>query len=192
MVKQVMKSAWNNTKFLYYGGRLGFHCTHFYTNHDAFATYMSSNPLSDEQMKRLKGNDLVFATAVTACRLDVYLVPYVSYRGNEEGYEQRLSKFPKKKPCPVQMGGVDPGIGLTLYATNLWVGEVKPDEDDYAYDYQRGKNPKEQFFGETEYSETGCFGNEASDTSFYVKEASYIDCRYPCLRRKKQHQNLSK
>ena len=37
------------------------------------------------------------------------------------------------------------------------------------------KNPKEQFFGETEYSETGCFGNEASDTSFYVKAALIVD-----------------
>jgi len=195
VVQKEVEKALMKPDFFPKGGKVGFHCEHFYTNNDAFTTHISSNPLSHEQIIKLKGRDLIFASTMVSFGLDIYLLPFLSFYGHEEFFEYELAKIPKKKPCPLEMDAKDVelffpvsdeekskkrrGYGYSCYddtyqcAADYWIGQGDLHDDDDHFQHDE-LNPNTQFFGGTSYSFNGYFGNEADEVNFYIKAALIV------------------
>ena len=184
ILKDMIQESLEDEEFMEDGGKIGFPCLHLYTNTEVFPNGKDSNkPLTQKQISKLKGRDLIVANAATTCSLKVYLVPYLSHSCQGCDSDFRLSKFPKKKRCPRFMSDQDIATFFGGWRENeeddmdeknhprnqadLWILEYGDDEQ------------AENKVGECDnYNYEGYYGNEAGYTSFYVKAALHIEIPY--------------
>jgi hypothetical protein len=112
--------------------------------------------------------------------LNIYLVPYLSYEEQGDLGELRLQKFPKKKKCPKYMSEDT--------VKSFFDGD-RPGDDDFDCHPSKDADVWILEYGDAEQAQTcagstdnynyeGYFGNEASDTSFYVRAALFIEAPY--------------
>lgn len=156
-------------KFLKKGGRLGFPCFHLYTNSEVFPGDASAHTCLDQnQLAKLKGRDAVIARAAAAAGLRISLVPFLGHDYSaEEGGEYKLARFPEKKRVPRRMSND------TIESHFKTESMVESYEDEALWVFDVSSGAKRQA-GETEWNSEGYFGNEASDISFYVHAALYV------------------
>lgn len=143
-------------RFLSNGGKIGCACIHQYTNQQVFpGDKDSSQPLDARQIRKLKGNDLLIASAAVSAGLNVRLVPQLGhdYSCDGEG-DFSLSKFPKKKKCPKRM--CDDTISDFFNATQSG-GQLQNEVDIWIVDMNLAASTSA---GYTEWNAEGYFGNE--------------------------------
>ena len=180
IVQDAIQKALGDETFLKSGGKIGYPCMHLYTNKEVFPSGKdSSDPLSTEQISKLKGRDLIVANAAASCSLDVHIVPYLSHDLQCDVAPYKLSKFPKKKKCPRYMSEEDVGDyfdGTHDHRDNM-------DEKNHPYshadlwmlEYGDEEQAKLDVGSCDNYNYEGYYGNEASYTSFYVEAALHIE-----------------
>jgi hypothetical protein len=94
--------------FLTQGGKLGYPCLHLYTNTQVFPDGKTSeDPLTPEQISKLKGRDLMVANAADSFGLELFLVPFLSHSCQGDSGDFLLNNFPQKKRCPRYMDEKD-------------------------------------------------------------------------------------
>ncbi len=143
-------------RFLSDGGKIGCACIHQYTNQQVFPdNKTSSQPLDARQIRNLKGNDLLIASAAASAGLNVRLVPQLGheYSCDCEG-DFSLSRFPKKKKCPKRMS--DDTIS-DFFGTTQSGGQLQNEVDIWIVDMDLAASTDA---GDTEWSADGYFGNE--------------------------------
>ena len=178
--EELEKALRDHEQFLPSGGTIGFPCVHLYTNEEVFPEKRkgSSDPLTTRQISSLKGRDKIVAYAAKSCNLEVYLVPYLSHSEAGDIAPYRLKRFPKERRCPKRMDEDD--VKDFFKGCHLHDGEFN--EKNYPWNQtdlwilQYGdKEQAEQDLGYCgQYNYEGYYGNEAGDTTFYVKAALHI------------------
>ena len=177
IIQEEMGQALRNKDFLENGGKIGYPCLHLYTNTQVFpGGKTSDDPLTDKQIRKLKGRDLIVANAAAMFGLDVYLVPYLSHAEQGDLCDLRLQKFPKKKRCPKYMSEDDVKDFFDGERNSENEMELPTDHADvWMLDYGDVEQPKAKVGSTDNYNYEGYFGNEASYTTFYVKSALFIE-----------------
>ena len=179
--KKELLNALAKEDFLEDGGKIGYPCTHMYTNKEVYPGKADSEtPLTKKTASKLKGKDLMIASAAIACGLNVYLQPYLSHECQGDLEDLRLQRYPKKRKCPKYMSEDD--------VESFFDGDRKKDEPgacemfglDPSKDADIWLRPyhiaAKQATGSTDnYNFEGYFGNEASYTTFYVYAVLFIE-----------------
>eukprot|EP00392_Amoebophrya_sp_AT5.2_P000214 g214.t1 len=177
----------HNEKFLTNGGTVGFPCFHLYTNSEVFPSKDrgANEPLTRQQILQLKGKDAAIGRAVDIVQRKVggdlrfFLTPYLSHEFQNSG-DYLLSRFPVGTRVPGRMDEekvskhfqANP-IGYDGYGDRD--GEASGVVDVWALEEAHSHEAK--FAGETQWSDTGYFGNEASSVAFYVQ--SFLRLVFP-------------
>jgi hypothetical protein len=186
---RTLDEALEDPAFLSAGDTLSVPCFHMYDHDPRFQKKLA--PLTARTALSLKGRDLTVARAAIARGLQVILCPYLIEDCADERWE--LERFPTpteitslgwrltsdhiKASLPVRLG-----FGWER-DTALWV--VPPPRfnsfprvrmrDDHGHEIERPDTPAIEEIHACEYSSTGYFGNEGSDSRFYVYAALQIE-----------------
>jgi hypothetical protein len=167
-------------RFAPFGATLGFACEHAYANTPGFMRDIPD--LDHRSVLRLKGRDQSLAAAALELGLRARLAPYVVETGCTLRWQlsryltlkeslffktDRLSTFDMERKLPVTVSDVDDKV--------WWV--IDPAESQ-----RREVSRKSELLGCPEFSDTGYFGNEGSDGTFYLNAALLIDLPTPSVR----------
>lgn len=167
-------------KFASDGGRFGMPCLHLY----AVPTSENALPGIESLRDYLKGRDRLVALALERAGLVPRVVPYVfetcagqswrlrrdvSSRERQIFSQKRLEGSSLEQSLPIEFhADLDQSDDVTWLVRPPWrasylePGDGRPE-------------PAVELLGETEYSATDYFGNEASDVSFYAAAAILFD-----------------
>ncbi len=190
-----LSTALADRQFLPKGSVLAFPCFHMYSQEAVFQKRIP--PLTIRSVLRLKGSDQLVARAAILEGLAVAIQPYLVETCADETW--KLKHFPAKgthKKLGDQLAPRD------LKRAMPYVSELDDDDDDFVkqpdvtwvepppkfncapvkpvpMSETDTENPDPawpaiRFFHACEYSSTGYFGNEGSDTEFYVYAALHI------------------
>lgn len=189
LLAQRLLAALANPKFMPKGGVLAFPCFHQYSHDERFQKRHA--PLTRRTALTLKGRDLLVAQAAIDLQLPVALRPYMIETCADQTWE--LERFPTDRERDGLRDRMDfydiehslPVAGEATYVDDLpvtWV--IRPpvfNEVPHFYGHDGGEPrppnaeiPALEYVHACEYSATGYFGNEASDTEFYVYAALQV------------------
>jgi hypothetical protein len=98
MIKDAIQVALRDSRFFQKGGKIGFPCLHLYTNEEVFGPNDdSSEALTNAQLNKLKGKDLMVANACVSAGLSLRLQPYLLSEVSENcGGDWPLKRYPKE------------------------------------------------------------------------------------------------
>jgi hypothetical protein len=185
-----LDAALADRRFLPRGGVLGFPCFHMYSQETGFQG--SLPPLTEASALALKGVDQHVAAAALQAGLAVSLQPYLTEECADQTWQlatfptpkaqrkmgRRMDPWKLEKALPiVGPADEDRDFGVT------WV--VRPPSFNFAprkpapmssadTESPDPEAPAVLLFHQGEYSGTGYFGNEGSDTAFYVYAALHV------------------
>ena len=172
------------SRFFQKGGKVGFPCLHLYTNEEVFGPNDdSSEALTNAQLNRLKGKDLMVANACVSAGLSLRIQPYLlSEVSGDCGGDWPLKRYPKElDPSDNEFRDLELEMLYNLASDrNI---ERHPntkgkcrfvDEEADLWILYHNDGAKHDI-GEKKYAGDGYFGNEASDIHFYVKACLLID-----------------
>ena len=187
-VKAALAAALADPKFLQRGGVLGFSCAHMYTHDTRWLG--RSTTVTRARLGALKGRDRHVGAAALALGLEAVLVPYVIETSADHTF--RLTRLPTSadrallgdRIGPDDIQDVFPGAGEPMDTHDpkvTWVIEP-PNFNGEARDVYAGASrgegssslPALEMLLRGEYSATGYFGNEGSDSEFYVYAALHV------------------
>jgi hypothetical protein len=191
LVQDKLHTLLADRRFLPKGGTLAFPCSHLY--HQDARFQRQQRPLSKRTVSTLKGRDAMVAAAALAEGLGVTFCPYLVETCADETWQlgrfpspqeqraldDRLDPYELEKALDIQDGSADPGdFGLiwvdppphfngqpTMYPGASGGQPSSPDPD----------LPAIAHLHECEYSATGYFGNEGSETDFYIYGALHVE-----------------
>jgi hypothetical protein len=190
LVQDQLRTMLADRQFLPKGGTLAFPCSHLYHQDSCFQR--QQRPLSNRTVSTLKGRDAMVAAAALAAGLEVTFCPYLVETCADQTWQ--LGRFPSPKDqralddrldpdeleraLDVRAGADEPGdFGL------IWVDPAphfngQPTMYPGASQGQRApldpELPAIAHLHECEYSATGYFGNEGSETDFYTYGALHV------------------
>jgi hypothetical protein len=185
LVQDKLHGLLADRRFLSKGGTLAFPCSHLY--HQDARFQRQQPPLSRRTVTALKGRDHMVAAAALAEGLETTFCPYMIETCADETWQlehlptEREEKRLKRRMDPDDLEKVlairgsssDEGdFGIT------WV-EPPPHFNGRPTMYPRGADPDPELpalahLHECEYSVTGYFGNEGSDTDLYTYGALHV------------------
>jgi hypothetical protein len=190
LVQQTLRVMLDDKRFLAGGGTLAFPCSHLY--HQDARFQRKQRPLSRQTVSALKGRDHEVAAAAMAEGLDVTLYPYMIETCADETWQ--LDHFPTPREQAAlgdQMEPTDLENALAIRAGSedaedldvVWV-EPPPhfNAQPTMYPEMAGRHaeavdpdlPALKHLHACEYSATGYFGNEGSETDFYIYCALHV------------------
>lgn len=150
---------------------------HMYTNQEAFPGHKdSSNALTPKQINKLKGRDLMLASAAASFGVDVFLVPYLSHDCQGDMSDLRLSKFPKKKKCPRYMSEDDVETffdGDCPKETDEYMGDPVDNDADVYGSWSMGARSKQKTQWEARTTTT-------SKSNLFLQVPEYSENRGQC------------
>lgn len=179
-IRRQLAASMAEARLAPFGATLGFACEHSYASTPGFIRAIPA--LDARSVLRLKGRDQALAAAALELGLQVRLAPYVIETGCQLRWQlsryltareefafrtDRLSLYNMERELPVTVNDVDDPV--------CWV--VDPTERAKA----RGSLAR-KLLGSPEFSETGYFGNEGSDGTFYLDAALLLDLPTPGAR----------
>jgi hypothetical protein len=175
-----LAGALADPEFVSDGGKFGMPCLHLYAVPSAERTLPGIESLRDS----LKGRDRHVAVALERVGLVPRVVPYVfetcageSWRLRREASarekqifaQQRLKRSSLERKLPIELhADWNRADDVTWLVRPPWVSR-------YGEHADGRPEPAVQLLGQTEYSATDYFGNEASDVSFYAAAAILFD-----------------
>lgn len=167
-------------KFASDGGRFGMPCLHLYAVPTSERTLPGIGSLRDY----LKGRDRLVAVALERAGLVPRVVPYVfetcageswrlrrdvSSREKQIFSQKRLKGSSLERKLPIEFhADLNQSDDVTWLVRPPWISRYLEPGDGRP-------EPAVELLGETEYSATDYFGNEASDVSFYAAAAILFD-----------------
>jgi len=190
LVQQKLRALLDDRRFLAKGGTLAFPCCHLY--HQDACFQRKQRPLTRQTVSALKGRDREIAAAAMAAGLEVTLCPYMIETCADETWQ--LDHF----PTPIEQAALGPRMGPTDLKNVLAVRERSRDAGEFDVVWV---DPPPHFNGPPtmypeianrrsnavdpdlpalthlhgcEYSATGYFGNEGSDTDLYIYCALHV------------------
>ena len=190
LVQQKLRDLLDDRRFLAEGGTLALPCAHLY--HQDARFQRKQRPLSRQTVSALKGRDHAVAAAAMAAGLKVTLCPYMTETCADETWQ--LDHFPTRHERAALGGQMDP----TDLENALAVRASSQDAGDFDVVWV---DPPPHFNGQPtmypeiaegqahpvdphlpalmhlhacEYSATGYFGNEGSDTDLYIYCALHV------------------
>ena len=191
LLQDKLRALLVNRRFLPQGGTLAFPCSHLY--HQDARFQRQQRPLSARTVSALKGRDHLVATAALAAGLGVTFCPYLVETCADETWQlgrfptskeqraldDRLDPYELEQTLDIRAGAEEPGdFGLiwvdppphfngqpTMYPGVSHGRPSSPDPD----------LPAIAHLHECEYSATGYFGNEGSETDFYIYGALHVE-----------------
>ena len=190
LVQQTLRVMLDDRRFLARGGTLAFPCSHLY--HQDARFQRKQRQLSRQTVSALKGRDHEVAAAAMAEGLDVTLYPYMIETCADETWQ--LDHFPTPREQAAlgdQMEPTDLENALAIRAGSedaedfdvVWV-EPPPhfNAQPTMYPEIAGRHaeavdpdlPALKHLHACEYSATGYFGNEGSETDFYIYCALHV------------------
>eukprot|EP00116_Pleurobrachia_bachei_P003313 sb/3463575/ len=152
---------------------LAFPCFHLYTNEQVFPNHEDTAevPLTETQVAQLKGKDSIIGKAVLAAAeqtggcVEIYLQPMVGHEyssvddgGNGDYLTPQFPKHCKRRRMD------DEDIASHFNSIGHFDEAFDPI---WVIDLELGHKPGDA--GDTMWSATGYYGNEAGDVNFYVK-----------------------
>ena len=167
-------------KFVSDGGRFGMPCLHLY----AVSTSEKSLSGIESLCDYLKGRDRLVAVALERAGLVPRVVPYVfetcggkSWRLRRDVSSRERQIFSQKR---LKGSSLERRLPVELHADLGQSDDVTwlmrpPWRTRYLQPGDGRPEPAVELLGETEYSATDYFGNEASDVSFYAAAAILFD-----------------
>ena len=176
LLEQSLGILLKDRRFLPRGGTLAFPCSHLYQRDAQFQR--KQRPLSRQTVSALKGRDHEVAAVALAARLKVTLFPYIMETCGGEAWQ--LDRFPtarERAALSDRMGPEDLESAFAVQASSedapdfdvLWVDPPPSDaEPDMPAEIAL------KHLHACEYSATGYFGNEGSETDFYVYCALHV------------------
>jgi hypothetical protein len=191
LVQDKLRTLLANHRFLPKGGTLAFPCSHLY--HQDARFQRKQRPLSKRTVAVLKGRDHRVAAAALGEGLRVTFCPYLVETCADETWQlgrfptpkeqlaldDRLDPFKLEQALDVRAGAAEPGnFGL------IWVDPPPHfNGQPTMYPGTSPGNPSSPDLGlpaiahlhECEYSVTGYFGNEGSETDFYIYGALQVE-----------------
>lgn len=192
-----LRTALADGQFLVKGGTLAVPCHHLYSKEDLFGKKSpaaeSDTPLTTALVAKLKGRDALVASTVLNLGLDVTLHPYLVESCAFTRWH--LSELPAANAAKKLGKRVDSDklsrmfsaeqIGWGYDADEIWIEDPpstskkknkKPRVDpSSAGKATEDEGPAIGHIHSCSYSEDGYFGNEASDTDFYLYLALHIE-----------------
>lgn len=185
-LRQKLEEALASPHFLPKGGMLGVPCFHLYSQSPAFQREQA--PLTDAAARRLKGRDCEVAIAALEAGLSVTLQPYLVETCADDTW--RLKRFPSKadrrqlgdRVTPWDLEDVLPvsvhpesieDLGITWVVPPPTFNSLTspPPHPGAGAD---AEEPALELFHSCEYSATGYFGNEGSETEFYLYAVLHV------------------
>jgi Domain of unknown function (DUF6398) len=179
-LRQKLEEALASPHFLPEGGVLGVPCFHMYSQSPVFQKGLAS--LTDAAARKLKGRDCEVAIAALEAGLSVTLQPYLVETCADDVW--RLKRFPSKadrqqlgdQVTPWDLEDVLPisvhperieDLGITWVVPPPTFNSLTspPPHPGAGAD---AEEPALELFHSCEYSATGYFGNEGSETEFYL------------------------
>jgi len=167
-------------KFVSDGGKFGIPCLHLY----AVQTSESTLPGIESLRDYLKGRDRLVAVALERAGLAPRVVPYVfetcagdSWRLRRDASVREKQIFAQKR---LKGSSLERKLPIEFHADFHQSDDVKwlvrpPWISRYLKPGDGRPEPAVELLGETEFSATDYFGNEASDVSFYAAAAILFD-----------------
>ncbi len=162
------------------GGTFGMPCLHLY----AVPTHERTLPGIESLADELKGRDRLLAVALTRAGVVPRVVPYVfetcageswrlrrdaSAREKQIFAQKRLKASSLERKLPIEFhADRNASDDVTWLVRPPWVSRYREPADGRP-------EPAVELLGQTEYSATDYFGNEASDVSFYASAAILFD-----------------
>jgi hypothetical protein len=175
----VLGDALADPEFLAPGGTLGVPCLHLYA-----VPTESTLPASESLGAHLKGRDAVVARLLERAGLVPRVVPYLfetcagdSWRLRRDATARERKIFAQKRlggssleeKLPIERrGDLHEPDDVSWLLRPPWVSTYRVPPDGRP-------EPAAELLGETEYSDTDYFGNEASYVSFYATAAILVD-----------------
>jgi hypothetical protein len=190
VVQQKLRGLLDDRRFLPKGGTLAFPCSHLY--HQDARFQRKQQPLNRQTVSALKGRDHEVAKAAMAEGLEVTLYPYMIETCCDETWQ--LDHFPTQRERAAlewQMGPTDLENALAVRASSedargfdvVWVDPpphfnaqptMYPATADGQVHAADPDLPALTHLHACEYSATGYFGNEGSETDLYVYGALHV------------------
>lgn len=177
---EALADALADPQFVSDGGTFGMPCLHLYAVPTGARTLLEIESLRDG----LKGRDRLVATALTRAGLEPRIVPYVfetcagdswrlhrdaSVREKQIFGQKRLKGSSLERKLPIEFhADWDQPDDVVWLVRPAWVSTYREPADGRP-------EPAVELLGETEYSATDYFGNEASHVSFYAAAAILFD-----------------
>jgi len=175
-----LAEALADPKFVSDGGKFGMPCLHLY----AVPTRERTLPEIESLRDYLKGRDRLVAVALERAGLVPRVVPYVfetcageswrlrrdaSAREKQIFAQKRLKGSSLERKLPIEFHpAFHQADDVTWLVRPPWVSRYREPADGRP-------EPAVELLGQTEYSATDYFGNEASDVSFYAAAAMLFD-----------------
>ncbi len=175
-----LAEALADPRFVSDGGKFGMPCLHLYAIPNGERTLPGIEGLRDH----LKGRDRLVAIALARAGLEPRVVPYVfetcagdswrlhrdvSAREKQIFAQKRLKGLSLERKLPIEFhADWDQSDDVTWLVHPPWVST-------YGAPADGRPEPAVELLGQTEYSATDYFGNEASDVSFYAAVAILFD-----------------
>ena len=175
-----LAEALADPKVLSDGGKFGMPCLHLY----AVPTDERTLPGFESLRDNLKGRDRLVAAALERAGLEPRVAPYVfetcageswrlrrdaSAREKEMFAQKRLKGSSLERKLPIEFhADWNHSDDVTWLVRPPWVSSYREPADGRP-------EPAAELLGQTEYSATDYFGNEASDVSFYAAAAILFD-----------------
>jgi hypothetical protein len=175
-----LAEALADPKFVSDGARFGMPCLHLY----AVPTGERTLPGIESLRDHLKGRDRLVAVALTRAGLVPRVVPYVfetcageSWRLHRDASSREKQIFGQKRlkgssleqKLPIDFhADFHQSDDVTWLVRPPWVSRYREPADGRP-------EPAVELLGQTEYSATDYFGNEASDVAFYAAAAILFD-----------------
>jgi hypothetical protein len=181
-LQAAFEEAVTDRQFFGRGATLGFPCFHMYGKQAAFQE-SRERALTPDTLRRLKGRDRDVAAAAMRAGLSVTIEPYLVETCADERW--RLEKFPSKYILEdrVTPSDIEDAFSITAHSQDdeelgvTWVlappgrnvplGRKSNMQSDYG-------GPCAELFHSCEYSGTGYFGNEGSESDFYLYAALHV------------------
>ena len=175
-----LAEALADPKFVSDGGKFGIPCLHLY----AVPTEERTLPGIESLRDYLKGRDRLVAAALERAGIEPRVVPYVfetcagdswrllrdvSAREKQMFSQKRLKGSILERKLPIEFhADWNHSNDVTWLVRPPWVSSYRKPADGRP-------EPATELLGQTEYSATDYFGNEASDVSFYAAAAILFD-----------------
>ena len=184
-----LAEALADPQFVSDGGTFGMPCLHLYAVPTGERTLREIESLRD----CLKGRDRLVASALTRAGIEPRVVPYVfetcagdswrlhrdvSAREKQIFAQKRLKGSSLERKLPIEFhADSKQSDDVTWLVRPPWVSTYREPSDGRP-------EPAVELLGETEYSATDYFGNEASHASFYAAAAILFDVPPPSARKR--------
>jgi hypothetical protein len=178
-------------RFLPKGGMLAFPCSHLY--HQDARFQRQQRPLSKRTVSTLKGRDAMVAAAALAEGLNVTFCPYLVETCADQTWQLgRFPSTPEQRALDDRLGPYELEEALDIQSDSEYPGDfgliwVEPpphfngQPTMYPGASQGRPSPPDPelpaiaHLHECEYSATGYFGNEGSETDFYTYGALHVE-----------------